>query len=83
MIAVTCRNGEHFSLNPDLIQRVENRGDTWVFLADGTKYVVGQSIEELARIVTHHRAAAMSSRRLLSGPAPVAHLSPGRSTAPD
>lgn len=78
MIAVTCRNGEHFTLNPDSIERVEDRGDTWVFLEDGTKYVVGQTVDELVRIVSTHRAAALSSRRLLSGAMPAPGHVPGR-----
>ena len=63
MIAVTCRNGEHFTLDPDAIERVESGGDTTVILEDGTKFVIGQSIDELVRIVRDHRAAAVSARR--------------------
>ena len=28
MIAVTCRNGEHFSVDPDAIERVETDPDS-------------------------------------------------------
>ncbi len=70
MIAVTCRNGEHFTLDPDAIQRVEPGGDTTVILDDGTRFVVGQSIDELVLIVRDHRAAAVSARRRLDGPMP-------------
>ena len=42
MIAVTCRNGEHFTLDPDAIERVEQQADTVVVLEDGTKFVIGQ-----------------------------------------
>ena len=79
MIAVTCRNGEHFTLDPDAIERVESGGDTTVILEDGTKFVVGQSIDELVRIVRDHRAAAVSARRLrLDGPTPRPGFVPGR-----
>ena len=79
MIAVTCRNGEHFSLDPDAIQRVESRGDTTVILDDGTKFVVDQTIDQLVRIVRDHRASALSARRLrLDGPIPAPGFVPGR-----
>ena len=75
MIAVTCRNGEHFTLDPDAIERVESGGDTTVILEDGTKFVIGQTVDELVRIVRDHRAAAVSARRLrLDGPVPAAGL---------
>ena len=78
MIAVTCRNGEHFTLDPDAIERVESGGDTTVILDDGTKFVIGQSIDELVHIVRDHRAAALSARRRLAGPLPRPGLVPGR-----
>ena len=83
MIAVTCRNGEHFTLNPDAIERVESGGDTTVILDDGTKFVIGQSIDELVRIVRDHRAAAVSvRRRRLDGPMPRPGSVPGRPWQP-
>ena len=79
MIAGTCRNGEHFTLDPDAIERVESGGDTTVILDDGTKFVIGHSIDELVRIVRDHRAAAVSARRLrLDGPMPRPGWVPGR-----
>ena len=78
MIAVTCRNGEHFTLNPDTIERVEDDGDTILFLEDGTKFVIGQTIDDLVRIVRDHRAAQVSARRRLAGPAPLPANVPGR-----
>ena len=75
MIAVTCRNGEHFTLDPNAIERVESGSDTTVILDDGTKFVIGQNIDELVRIVRDHRAAAVSERRLrLDGPVPATGL---------
>ena len=82
MIAVTCRNGEHFSLDPDAIERVESGGDTTVILDDGTKFVIGQSIDELVLIVRDHRAAALSRRRRLDGPQPTPGFVPGRPRRP-
>ena len=78
MIAVTCRNGEHFTLNPDTIERVEHDGDTLLILEDGTKFVIGQTIDDLVRIVRDHRAAQVSARRRLAGPVPAPGFVPGR-----
>jgi uncharacterized protein YlzI (FlbEa/FlbD family) len=79
VIAVTCRNGEHFNLDPNAIERVESGGDTTVILDDGTKFVIGQSIDELVLIVRDHRALAMSARRRsLDGPLPSPGFVPGR-----
>ena len=47
MIAVTCRNGEHFSVDPLHIERVETDPDTVIHLVDGTKYVVDQPFDDL------------------------------------
>ena len=83
MIAVTCRNGEHFTLDPDAIERVESGGDTTVILDDGTKFVIGQSIDELVLIVRDHRAASMAARRRrLDGPLPIPGFVPGRPLRP-
>ena len=78
MIAVTCRNGEHFTLNPDTIERVEDDGDTVLFLEDGTKFVIGHTIDDLVRIVRDHRAAQVSARRRLAGPVAAPGHVPGR-----
>ena len=79
MIAVTCRNGEHFTLDPDAIERVEAGRDTTVILEDGTKYVIGQSMDELVHIVRDHRAALVSTRaRRFGGPFPSPAMVPPR-----
>jgi uncharacterized protein YlzI (FlbEa/FlbD family) len=82
VIAVTCRNGEHFTLDPDTIERVETGGDTTVILEDGTKYVIGQGLDELVRIVRDHRAALVTTRaRRFGGPFPSPGMVPARSQA--
>jgi flagellar protein FlbD len=78
VIAVTCRNGEHFTLDPDAIERVEHDDDTVVVLEDGTKFVIGHTIDDLVRIVRDHRAAQVSARRRLAGPVPLPGFVPGR-----
>ncbi len=66
MIAVTCRNGEHFSVDPDAIERVETDPDTVVHLVDGTKYVVVESFEHLLGAIQNHRALAVVAHEHLT-----------------
>ena len=67
MIAVTCRNGEHFSVDPRSIERVETDPDTVIHLVDGTKYVVADSFDELLQIISDHRALTLVERQQLAG----------------
>jgi uncharacterized protein YlzI (FlbEa/FlbD family) len=66
MITVTCLNGEHFSVHPDLIERVESDPDTVIHLVDGTKYVVTDSFPHLLATIRDHRASAMHAREHLT-----------------
>jgi flagellar protein FlbD len=67
MIAVTCRNGEHFSVDPAHIERVETHPDTVIHLVDGTRYAVSDSFDDLLRTVRDHRASVMVAQKRLSG----------------
>jgi uncharacterized protein YlzI (FlbEa/FlbD family) len=67
VIAVTCRNGEHFSVDPLHIERVETDPDTVVHLVDGTKYVVDQSFDDLLRVISEHRATVLVAQKQLAG----------------
>jgi flagellar protein FlbD len=67
VIAVTCRNGEHFSVDPLTIERVETDPDTIIYLADGTKYVVDQTFDQLLRTVSDHRATMLVAQKQLAG----------------
>jgi uncharacterized protein YlzI (FlbEa/FlbD family) len=67
MIAVTCRNGEHFSVDPVHIQRVESDPDTVIHLDDGTKYVVAETFDGLLRTIQDHRATVLVVQKRLSG----------------
>ena len=80
MIAVTCRNGEHFTVDPVAIERVESDPDTVIHLVDGTKYVVSQSFDDLLRTVRDHRATVLvAQQRMYGGIAEVAkHRAPLR-----
>ena len=48
MIVVTRLNGPRFAVDPDLLQRVESTPDTILTLIDGTKYIVAESMTEIA-----------------------------------
>jgi flagellar protein FlbD len=67
VIAVTCRNGEHFSVDPLSIERVETDPDTVIHLVDGTKYVVAGTFDEVLRTISDHRALTLVARQQLSG----------------
>ena len=66
MIAVTCRNGEHFSVDPDAIERVETDPDTVIHLVDGRKYVVDLSFDQLLKTIQAHRAVAVVAHQHLT-----------------
>ena len=61
MIRVTRLNGERFALNPDLIERVEAHPDTVVFLVDGTKYVVKETVDEVLVEIREYRAGILAT----------------------
>jgi flagellar protein FlbD len=67
VIAVTCRNGEHFSVDPDSIERVETVPDTVIHLVDGTKYVVAVAFEDLLCLIRDHRSTTLVARQQLAG----------------
>lgn len=60
MIMLTRLNGLPFALNPDLIERAEATPDTVLTLCDGTKLVVGGTVEQLVETVRHYRAGIIS-----------------------
>jgi uncharacterized protein YlzI (FlbEa/FlbD family) len=66
MIAVTCRNGEHFSVDPVHIERVETDPDIVIHLDDGTKYVVDESFDHLLKTIQNHRATAAFAHQHLT-----------------
>ena len=61
MIRVTRLNGERFALNPDLVERVEGHPDTVVFLVDGTRYIVSESVEEVLVEIREYRASILAT----------------------
>ena len=61
MIGVTCRNGEHFSVDPTHIERVETDPDTIVHLVDGTKYVVKETVDDVLHEIREYRAGILAT----------------------
>lgn len=53
-------NGQPFALNPDLLERAESTPDTVITLVNGAKYVVAQSLDELASLVAGYRAEVLT-----------------------
>ena len=59
MIILTRLNGDKFSLNCDLVERVDAHPDTVVTLVDGTKYLVTESIDAVVDLVRDFRASVL------------------------
>ncbi len=69
MIGLTRTDGEHCRLDPGQIQRVEAHPATVVYLTDGAKYAVAESVDDVVRAVRDHHATVTATRhRLISGP---------------
>jgi flagellar protein FlbD len=62
MLIVTQLTGHRFGLNPDLIQRVDAEHDTVITLVDGTRYLVAESLDEVAEMMLDHRIAIVGGR---------------------
>ncbi len=56
MLQLTRLGGPVFALNPDLIERAEATPDTVLTLVNGSRYVIRESLEELAALVRQYRA---------------------------
>jgi len=63
MIVVTRLNHTRFAVNPDLIERVQASPDTTLVLADGTTYVVTETLEQVIDLVTEFRARVIARAR--------------------
>jgi flagellar protein FlbD len=60
VILLNRLNGQPFALNPDLIERAESTPDTVITLLNGAKYVVAQSLDEVAVLMRDHRALVLT-----------------------
>lgn len=84
MLLLTRLNGPVFALNPDLIERAEATPDTVVTLVNGTRYVICESLEELAELVRAYRAeTAAAAYRMPMGHRAGQHAQTAPSTSSD
>jgi flagellar protein FlbD len=59
MIIMTTIDGHRLGVNPDLIRHVEAVTPTEVVLVDGTRYVVAETLEEVADQLLAYRVAVV------------------------
>jgi flagellar protein FlbD len=57
VIILTRLGGSEMAVNPDLIERAEPTPDTVITMVDGHKIVVGESVDEVVRLVRTWRAS--------------------------
>lgn len=60
VIILTRLNGGQFSVNPDLLQRIDSAPDTILTLVDGTKYIVEESMPQVIDLITTYRATLVA-----------------------
>jgi flagellar protein FlbD len=72
MIMLSRLNGLPFALNPDLVERAEATPDTVITLCDGSKLVIGESVEELVARVRDYRVSILSLADQIAVPTPTA-----------
>jgi flagellar protein FlbD len=65
MITVTRLNGPAFTLNPDLIERIEATPDTVLHLVGGSDYVIRESVDEVVARIRESRAAVIALSHLI------------------
>lgn len=71
MIVLSRLNGHAFALNPDLLERAEATPDTVLTLADGSKLVVAESVEEVVdRVRTYRASVIVRAHELEADPVP-------------
>ena len=63
MIAVTCRNGETFTIDPATIERAESVPDTVLHMVGGRTYVLAMSLDELLRAIRDSHAELIVAQR--------------------
>ena len=67
MIVVHRLRGEELVVNADLIEMVEERGDTIITLIDGQQFIVAETPEQVATAVLQHRAAQLAAAAEIRG----------------
>lgn len=66
MLQLTRLGGPVFALNPDLIERAEATPDTVVTLVNGSRYVIRESLDELAELINEYRANIIAAAQTLT-----------------
>ncbi|MCQ9162509.1 flagellar FlbD family protein [Arthrobacter sp. STN4] len=61
MIVVTRLDGCHFAVNPDLVERIFEAPDTTLVMADGARFIVTESMEEVIEKIVRFRAHVIST----------------------
>ncbi|MBT1002806.1 flagellar FlbD family protein [Paenarthrobacter sp. DKR-5] len=69
MIVVTRLDRREFAINPDLIERIHASPDTTLHLADGSTYIVAETMEEVIERIARYRAYVIGLARHQSDPA--------------
>jgi flagellar protein FlbD len=70
VLQLTRLGGPVFALNPDLIERAEATPDTVLTLVNGSRYVIRESLDELAALVRQYRADIIIASQQSVEPAP-------------
>ena len=81
MITLTRLNGATFALNDQMVERVEANPDTVVVLADGKKFIVAESVDEVVEQIRQSRADVSlrsSMIEVVEEPGPELRLIKGR-----
>ncbi|MEU3330906.1 flagellar FlbD family protein [Glutamicibacter creatinolyticus] len=63
MIVVTRLNATRMALNADLIERIQESPDTVVLMANGAKYVVRESMDQVIDLITGYHAQVIDQAR--------------------
>jgi flagellar protein FlbD len=66
VVQLTRLGGPVFALNPDLIERAEATPDTVVTLVNGSRYVIRESLEELAALISAYRATVVAQAQIIA-----------------
>jgi uncharacterized protein YlzI (FlbEa/FlbD family) len=67
VIAVTCRNGELFTIDPAEIERAESVPDTVLHMVGGRTYVLAMGLDELLRTIRDSHAELLVVQKRLAG----------------
>ncbi|HEY5583601.1 MAG TPA: flagellar FlbD family protein [Ruminiclostridium sp.] len=66
MIRLTKLNNSSFVLNSELIEMMESTPDTIITMANGKKYVVTESIEEVLAKVVQYKGEILACKNHIS-----------------